>query len=545
MENLVKKLFKFVVVFVAISAVFLATVQGLEPCCVVGNVCDPVVCDHPPCCYSSDWPSIDGSTDPPMPSLGGSVVDQDSRVGISLLALVVPWSPTATIFWTNELNNSTAPVVASFSSRGPTKAAVILKPDLIAPGVNIIASWPATTHISKTLGDSRTSKYNIISGTSMSVPHVSGAAGYIKSMHSTWSPAAVRSALMTTANNQMSLGNNGDTEFGYGAGQIDPIKVGNPGLIYDAYADDYIKFLCSHGYNTTTLQLLTLDNNTCSNTMHTSTRVLNYSSFALKAPSPKQHFNGSFRRTLTNVGLPFSTYRATVTAPEGLTISVNPDVLSFTSLGETKTFVLNVDGAMEEASISTSLIWNYGDFKVRSPIVVYDARAEQDQNTGACTLGLHSCFPTHFVQIAAHWQWSSKGIPIFLKIPLRSPTATIFWTNELNNSTAPVVASFSSRGPTKAAVILKPDLIAPGVNIIAGWPATTHISKTPGDSRKSKYNIISGTSMSVPHLSGAAGYIKSMHSTWSPAAVRSALMTTENNQMSLGNNGDTIPILKP
>jgi hypothetical protein len=92
MENLVKKLFKFVVVFVAISAVlFLATVQGLEPCCVVGNVCDPVVCDDPPCCISSDWPSIDGSTDPPMPSIGGSVVDQDSRGGISLLALVVPW----------------------------------------------------------------------------------------------------------------------------------------------------------------------------------------------------------------------------------------------------------------------------------------------------------------------------------------------------------------------------------------------------------------------------------------------------------------------
>jgi hypothetical protein len=179
----------------------------------------------------------------------------------------------------------------------------------------------------------------------------------------------------------MSLGNNGDTEFGYGAGQIDPIKAGNPGLIYDANADDYIKFLCNHGYNTTTLQLLTLDNSTCSNTMHTSIRDLNYPSFALKAPSTKQHFNGSFRRTLTNVGLPFSTYRATVTALEGLTISVNPDVLSFTSLGETKTFVLNVDGAMEEASISTSLIWNYGDFKVRSPIVVYDARAEQDQST--------------------------------------------------------------------------------------------------------------------------------------------------------------------
>jgi hypothetical protein len=74
----------------------------------------------------------------------------------------------------------------------------------------------------------------------------------------------------------MSFGNNGDTEFGYGAGQIDPVKALNPDLIYDINADDYIRFLCSHGYKTTTLQLLTRDYNTCSNSIHTSTRDLNY-----------------------------------------------------------------------------------------------------------------------------------------------------------------------------------------------------------------------------------------------------------------------------
>jgi hypothetical protein len=177
------------------------------------------------------------------------------------------------------------------------------------------------------------------------------------------------------ANNQMSFENNGDTKFGYEADQIDPVKALNLGLIYDAKANDYIRFLCSHEYNTTTLQLLTRDYNTCSNIIHTSTRDLNYPSFALKASSPKQHFNGSFRRIVT-IGLPVSTYRAIVMAPEGLKISVKPNVLSFTSLDETKTFVLSVDDAMQEAFRSASLIWHCGDFKVRSLIVVYDAHAE-------------------------------------------------------------------------------------------------------------------------------------------------------------------------
>jgi subtilisin family serine protease len=64
--------------------------------------------------------------------------------------------------------------------------------------MNILAAWPQITPI--TIGDNRLSPYNIMSGTSMATPHVTGAAAYVKSFHPTWSPAAIKSALMTTGN---------------------------------------------------------------------------------------------------------------------------------------------------------------------------------------------------------------------------------------------------------------------------------------------------------------------------------------------------------
>jgi hypothetical protein len=152
----------------------------------------------------------------------------------------------------------------------------------------------------------------------------------------------------------------------------------NPRLVYDANVDDYIRFLCGQGFNTTVLPLITGEEDTCFNTTYTSARDLNYPSFALKAPSPKHRVSGSFIRTVTNVGLPIATYKAIVTPPKGLHITVNPSVLSFTSIGEKKTFVLTIDGILKKAIGSASLIWDDGTFKVRSPIVVYDERAEKE-----------------------------------------------------------------------------------------------------------------------------------------------------------------------
>lgn len=98
-----------------------------------------------------------------------------------------------------------------------------------------------------------------------------------------------------------------------------------------------------------------------------------------------------------------------------------------------------------------------------------------------------------------------------------APTATfVFKGTIIGDSSAPTVASFSSRGPSHASPgILKPDIIGPGVNIIAAWP----ISLDNTTDSNSTFNVISGTSMSCPHLSGIAALLKSSHPDWSPAAI--------------------------
>lgn len=66
-------------------------------------------------------------------------------------------------------------------------------------------------------------------------------------------------------------------------------------------------------------------------------------------------------------------------------------------------------------------------------------------------------------------------------------------------------------------MFLQPDITAPGLNILAAW--------SPADN-KMEFNILSGTSMACPHITGLAALIKTVHPSWSPSAIKSALMTT-------------------
>ncbi|XP_014502999.1 cucumisin-like [Vigna radiata var. radiata] len=246
----------------------------------------------------------------------------------------------------------------------------IFHPDIAAPGVEILAAWSPISPISELKGDRRVSNLNIISGTSMACPHVTAAAAYVKSFHPNWSPAAIKSALMTTAT-AMNSALNEEAEFAYGAGQINPLKAVNPGLVYDAGESDYISFLCGQGYNSSSLQKITDDNSTCTSANKGSVFNLNLPSFALSTDGSSYN-NVTFGRTVTNVGSATSKYRATITAhPSSLNVQVLPNVLAFSSLGQRLSFTLNIKGSINVGLVSFSLIWDDGTFKARSPVVVY------------------------------------------------------------------------------------------------------------------------------------------------------------------------------
>ncbi|MCD7446576.1 hypothetical protein HAX54_010768 [Datura stramonium] len=244
------------------------------------------------------------------------------------------------------------------------------RPDLSAPGVDILAAWSeGTTVTGYKQGDKRVVPYNIISGTSMACPHATAAALYVKSFNPTMSPAAIKSALMTTAT-PMSSSANSEAEFAYGSGQINPTKAARPGLVYDMGENDYVKFLCGQGYSTNNLRIITGDKTCCTCQTNATVWDLNYPSFTLSS-SKNSKITRVFHRTVTNVGTPVSTYMATIVAPEGLTVRVEPRLITFTSIAQKQSFVVSVTADINDSMLSASLVWDDGVHLVRTPIVAY------------------------------------------------------------------------------------------------------------------------------------------------------------------------------
>jgi subtilisin family serine protease len=126
--------------------------------------------------------------------------------------------------------DQTPDVLALFSSRGPTFNHS-LKPDVVAPGVNILSSGFASGE-----GAQQHLGFGLVSGTSMATPHVAGAAALLKQIHSGWSPADIKSALMSTAVADVWLDLERTEPAGVlqrGAGRIAVDRAANPGLLFD------------------------------------------------------------------------------------------------------------------------------------------------------------------------------------------------------------------------------------------------------------------------------------------------------------------------
>ncbi|KAI9114735.1 hypothetical protein K1719_014433 [Acacia pycnantha] len=286
--------------------------------------------------------------------------------------------PRAEILKSEAVEDCTAPIVADDSSRGPNAiVAEILKPDIAAPGVDILAAFSPIASPSGNPGDKRSVKYNIQAGTSMACPHVTGTSAYVKTFHPDWSPAAVKSAIMTTAKPMKIATNNVDHvgEFCYGSGHVNPVQAVDPGLIYDLSKQDYIQMLCNLGYDLTTIRQISGDKTvTCHGSPDRSlVKNTNYPSLGITVQA-NQPFNVKINRTVTNVGSANSNYKVTVLVPNSklMSIKVEPQTLSFKSLNEKQSFVVTiVGGKLPKAEVlASSLVWSDGTHNVRSPILV-------------------------------------------------------------------------------------------------------------------------------------------------------------------------------
>lgn len=295
--------------------------------------------------------------------------------------------PTATIVFRGTIigTSPAAPKVAAFSSRGPNHLTPeILKPDVIAPGVNILAGWTGFVGPTDLDIDPRRVEFNIISGTSMSCPHVSGIAALLRKSHPDWSPAEIKSALVTTAYN---LDNSGykikdlasgeeSTPFIHGAGHVDPNGALNPGLVYDIDTNGYIAFLCAIGYDAKRIAVLVGESvavDICDGKLG-SPGNLNYPSFSVVFESSDEVV--TYKRVVKNVGISVdAVYEVKVNAPLNVDIKVSPRKLVFSAENKSLSYEITFSSiSVDRYAINPhefgSIEWGDGTHRVRSPIAV-------------------------------------------------------------------------------------------------------------------------------------------------------------------------------
>jgi subtilisin family serine protease len=250
---------------------------------------------------------------------------------------------------TTGLPGEAQPQIAGFSSTGPLLAtgSDLLKPDITAPGVAVLAGASPIASGGESFG--------FMSGTSMASPHVAGFGALILGKNPAWSAAAVKSAMMTTASDvKLADGAKNSDVLATGAGQVDPARVLDPGLVYDAKEDDYLAFIQGGGFDLGIPGIGT-----------TKPRDMNVPSFSLG------NLTGKIEVTRTVTALTPGVYRAKVDVP-GVKVKVTPSVLNFSAAGEKRTFKVSFEN--QRATLGKfatgSLTWQGAGKNVASPIAV-------------------------------------------------------------------------------------------------------------------------------------------------------------------------------
>ncbi|XP_073285762.1 subtilisin-like protease SBT2.5 [Primulina huaijiensis] len=274
-----------------------------------------------------------------------------------------------------------APQVALFSARGPNikdyslQDADLLKPDILAPGFLIWAAWaPNGTDEPNYIGEG----FAMISGTSMATPHIAGIAALVKQKNPHWSPAAIKSALMTTSSTldraerplqAQQYSESGmlslvpATPFDYGSGHVNPRAALDPGLIFDAGYEDYIGFLCT----TAGIDSREIRNYTYTPCNYTLGHPSNFNTPSITI----SHLVGTqtVRRTVTNVAEE-ETYVITARMAPAVAIETSPPAMTLTP-GASGKFSVTLTVRSVTGLYSFGEVWLKGSrgHKVRIPVV--------------------------------------------------------------------------------------------------------------------------------------------------------------------------------
>jgi len=296
----------------------------------------------------------------------------DNTPGLAIKAYIAGGGATAEI--TGELLGSwtPAPSMTIFSSRGENPVSPdLIKPDITAPGHMILAGNTPTP-----IGGLPGELFMSISGTSMSSPHIAGLGALLTQAHPDWSPALIKSAIMTTShqdvvdNDRVSPAD----PFDMGAGHVDPGgewtkgSMSQPGLGYDAGLFEYAAYTCGEDFGVFT-------SGSCafleSIGVPSDPSDLNLASIAVADLPGSQ----TVVRTVTSVANEkgWRTYNVSVDPPAGFAVTVSPSSFSLKS-GDTATYAVTItnDSAPADEWRFGSLTWNdeTGHYNVYSPIAV-------------------------------------------------------------------------------------------------------------------------------------------------------------------------------
>src|SRR3954452_14801127 len=333
--------------------------------------------------------------------------------GLKVKALAAGGGATASITAGKATALPRGGILAAFSSRGPQSAVPdIPKPDVTAPGVNILAAaspFPSA-HTSLRPGQ----LFQSISGTSMAAAHVTGAAALLTQLHPTWSPAAVKSSLMTTANPDVLLedGTTPAGPFAAGSGEIAPNTAADPGLILDAGTADYLGYLngqrpeCESEFTVGCLEAIGF-----SDAQVASIRPIAATDLNLPAISNAQVV-GSLRTSRTFTSVDGTAQRWTVTTDGLPGVDVTPSPRRFTitpGQSQTVNFDFTVTSAPTDAYSFGTIVLRNGSRTVRLPVSLQPKAVSAPAQVAVEAAGDSGSAPLNGVKAGFAGPFSSAG----------------------------------------------------------------------------------------------------------------------------------------